>query len=84
MFGGGWDWVVGSNVITTMCFGSWLGYKFGLARIALFTPRLSDFGLIQAIHSIPTIQMSHYEYNEWLEKVEIGIHPPQPSSHSGF
>ena len=28
--------------------------------------------------------MCHYKYNERLEKVEIGIHPPQPSPHSGF
>ena len=28
--------------------------------------------------------MCHYKYDEWLEKVEIGIHPPQLSPHPGF
>ena len=44
-----------------------------------FTPRLSEFGLIQAIHISLTLPMSHYKYNEWLDKVEIGINCPQPS-----
>ena len=39
-----------------------------------FTPRLSDFGPIQAVRIIPTIQMSQYEYDEWLCEVEIWIH----------
>ena len=38
----------------------------------LFIPRLSEFGLIQAIHSISTLSISHYKYNEWFFKVEIG------------
>ena len=50
----------------------------------LFEPKLCGCWLIEAIHSIPTIPMCHYNYNEWLEKVDIGIHPPPPSSHSGF
>eukprot|EP00956_Cyclotella_meneghiniana_P021404 scaffold39024_cov72-Cyclotella_meneghiniana.AAC.7 len=28
--------------------------------------------------------MSYYEYNKWLDKVEIGIHYPQPLPHSDF
>ena len=50
----------------------------------LFAPRLSLYRLIQAIHSFPTLPMCHYKYNEWLEKVEIGIHPQQPTPHPGF
>ena len=37
-----------------------VGVKVGLACIPLFTSRLSVFGLIQAIHSTPTLPMSHY------------------------
>ena len=50
----------------------------------LFAPRLCVYWLIHAIHSIPTLPMYHYMYNEWLEKVEIGIHPPEPSPHPCF
>ena len=39
----------------------------------LFTQGLSEFGLIQAIHMGLTLPMSHHEYNEWLDKVEIGM-----------
>ena len=39
----------------------------------IFTPRLSMFGLIQAIHMSLTLPMSHHWYNEWLDKVEIGM-----------
>ena len=38
-----------------------------------FTPRWSMFGLIQEVHSISTLPTPHYKYDEWLEKVEIGI-----------
>ena len=48
-----------------------VGDKVGLACILLCTPRLSDYGLIQAIHSITTIPIYHYKYNEWLGKVVI-------------
>ena len=50
----------------------------------LLEPRLCVHWLIHAIHSIPTLPMCHYKYNEWLEKVEIGIHPPQLSLHPSF
>ena len=39
----------------------------------VFTPRWSMFGLIQEVHSISTLPTPHYKYNEWFEKVEIGI-----------
>ena len=52
-------------------FGVAVGAKVCLACIPLFIPRLSDYGLIQAVHSISTIPMSHHKYNEWLHKVEI-------------
>jgi len=45
-----------------------------LACIPHLTSRLSDFGLIQAIHSIPTLPMPHYMYNEWFCRVEIWVH----------
>ena len=57
---------------------SWLG------PYPLFTPRLSEFGLIWAIHSISTLSMSHCKYDEWFCRVEIWIHHPQPSPHPGF
>eukprot|EP00956_Cyclotella_meneghiniana_P043005 scaffold249383_cov79-Cyclotella_meneghiniana.AAC.2 len=40
---------------------SWLG-----GPCSLLTPRLSEFGLIWAIHSISTLPFSHHEYNEWF------------------
>ena len=61
-----------------------VGVKVGLACIPLFTPRLSVFGLIQNIYSIPTFPMSHYKYNKWLRKAEIWIHHVLPSPHHGF
>eukprot|EP00956_Cyclotella_meneghiniana_P022616 scaffold43037_cov48-Cyclotella_meneghiniana.AAC.1 len=36
------------------------------------TPRLcAVFGLVEEYHSISTLPTSHYEYNEWLENIEI-------------
>ena len=57
---------------------SWLG------PCPLFTPRLSEFGLIWAIHSISTLPFSHHKYNEWFCRAEIWIHHPQPTPHPGF
>ena len=57
---------------------SWLG------PCPLFTPRLSEFGLIPAIHSISTHPVSLHMYNECFYKPEIWIHSPQPSPHTGF
>ena len=52
--------------------------------IPLFTPGLSVFGLVQAIHSISTLPIYHHSYIKCLDMVEIGIHPPQPSPHPAF
>ena len=38
-----------------------------------FKPRWRVFGSIQEFHSISTLPVSHYKYNEWLQRVEIGI-----------
>ena len=65
-------------------FQPWEGTNSAWPIYLLFKPKLCLYWLIQAIHSIPTLPMCHYKYNEWLEKVEIGIHPPQPSPHSNF
>ena len=62
---------------------AWEGTNFGPSCL-LFEPRLCGCWLFQAIHSIPTLPMCHYKYNEWLEKVETGIHPPKLSPHPGF
>ena len=67
-------------MVTTTSFRVMGGEKDGLACAYLpVTPRLSEFGPIQAIHISLTLPMSHYMYNEWLDKVEIGINCPQPS-----
>ena len=55
-----------------------------LACIPLLTLRLSEFWLVQAIHSIMTLPFSHHKYNEWFCKVEIWIHHPQPTPHPYF
>ena len=55
-----------------------------LACTPLLTSRLSEFGLIWAIHSISTLPFSHHKYNEWFCKVEIWIHHPQPMPHPYF
>ena len=51
-----------------------------------FTPRSSVFVPIQALDSSSTLPISHYWYNEWLTKVEIGIQSlkwsPQPDFES--
>ena len=83
MVGEGGDWNSSSTTIPTSRLLSHRGWKFWYQG-PYFAPRLSVHWLIQAIHSIPTLPMCHYKYNERLEKVEIGIHPPQPSPHSGF
>eukprot|EP00956_Cyclotella_meneghiniana_P012478 scaffold17740_cov76-Cyclotella_meneghiniana.AAC.1 len=44
------------------------GVKFVFACIPLFTPRLSEFGLIWAIHNISTLPFSHHKYSEWFCK----------------
>ena len=54
------------------CFWFAGGDNFG-SRPLHFTPRWSIFRLIQEFHSSLTLPTSHYKYNEWLEKGEIGI-----------
>ena len=56
----------------TVTFGSW-AETISVEGPYCFTLRLCVFKLIQQFHSSLTLPMSHYKYNEWLEKVEIGI-----------
>ena len=37
----------------------------------LFVSRCSMIVMIQTIHSISTLPISHYKYNEWLDRVQI-------------
>eukprot|EP00956_Cyclotella_meneghiniana_P032384 scaffold88896_cov73-Cyclotella_meneghiniana.AAC.1 len=46
-----------------------------------FTPRLSVFVPVQAIHISLTLPMSHHMDDEWFDMVEIGYHYPKPSPH---
>ena len=48
------------------------GDNFGSSTLR-FTPRQSMFGLIREYQSISTLPTSHHKYDEWLEKVEIGV-----------
>ena len=57
--------------------------NFGM-RPLRFTPRWCMFGLIQEFHSISTLPPSHYKYNEWLEKIEIGMWALELSSQHIF
>ena len=84
MVGEGQDCYMGSKMDTTMWFFSSRWGQSWLGPCPLSTPRLHEFGLIRAIHSISTLPMSHCKYNEWLCKVEIWIHTPQPSPYPGF
>ena len=56
----------------TSAFESWVVTN-SCSSTLRFTPRWSMFGLIQEVHSISTLPTPHYKYNEWFEKVEIGI-----------
>ena len=68
----GWDWNSSSTTITTPWLLSCGWLQFWLQYPTYFIPRWSMFGLIQEFHSISTIPISHYKYNERLWKVEIG------------
>ena len=46
--------------------------------------RRSMFGLIKEFHTNLTLPTSHHKYNEWLEKVEIGIWALKWSSQHVF
>ena len=65
-------------MVTRTYYGVISGYKFGLlAHNHLSVPRV-----IQAIHISSTLLISYHKYVKWLDKVEIGIHPPQPSPYT--
>ena len=68
----------------TPTFELWVGRGFWLKCPTFHTKMEHVWILIQEVHSIPTLPTSHCKYNEWLEKVETGIHPQQPSPHPGF
>ena len=84
MVGGCWDWCVGSKMVMATWFSVTGGVKIGVTCFPLFTPRLIEFGLIWAIHSISTLLFSDHEHNEWFCKVKIWIHHPQPMPHPYF
>ena len=48
------------------------GENFGSGSLR-FTPSLSVYRLTQPFHISLTLPISHYKYNEWLYKVEIGV-----------
>ena len=50
----------------------------------LFTPKLGLFKFTQSFFSSLTRPTSHYKYNEWLYKIEIGIHYVYSSKHPDF
>ena len=86
MVGEGWDCCMSSKMVTTTCCQSrvWSKLAWLLVCFLLFTPRLSEFWLIGAIHSISTLPMSQCKYYEWFCNVEIWIHHPRPSPHPSF
>ena len=49
-----------------------------------FTAELWTIGQVDASHSSWTVPMSHFKYNEWWDKVEIGIHSLQWSPQAQF
>ena len=74
-----------SKMLTTTCFLVMSGYKFGLAHKTHFlhpdwvcTDWFRQFTASQPFQSF-TISISN-----WLDKVEIWIHGPQPSPHLEF
>eukprot|EP00956_Cyclotella_meneghiniana_P010671 scaffold14920_cov78-Cyclotella_meneghiniana.AAC.1 len=80
MVGEGGDW---NSSFTTVTTPRLLSHRWRLEFILNnrhHTPAFES----RPIHSIPSLPMCHYKYNEWLEKVEIRIHPQQPSPHPGF
>ena len=61
-------------MVTTTCFWVMSGTNVAIDPLQIFTQTLSVFGLIQSFHSSLTPSMCYHKYNEWLYKVEIGIH----------
>eukprot|EP00956_Cyclotella_meneghiniana_P040243 scaffold190449_cov43-Cyclotella_meneghiniana.AAC.2 len=54
-------------MVTTMCFLVTGGVKVLGVALLHFSHQDSEF------HSISTFSTSHYKYDEWLEKVVIGV-----------
>ena len=67
-----WDLNSSSTTITT----PWL-LSCGWWRLCLqyptFHTKILIYKLIQPFHSISTLPIYHHKYEEWLEKIEIGI-----------
>ena len=67
------------NVLLSHGWGkskNWLGLYY-----TFHTAWLSDFGLIQSIHCIPTFPISYHYYRKWLDEVEVWVHQVLPSSN---
>ena len=60
------------------------GYKFGLAQTHFSHPDWVCTDWFRQFTASQPFQSFHHEYVEWLDMVEIGIHPPQPSPHPNF
>ena len=68
------EFIIHNHHHTLMDLESWVTTT--LAPVPHFShqdARWSMFGLILQFHSISTLPNSHYNYNEWLGKVEIGM-----------
>ena len=68
----GWDWNSSPPTISKLQFSSRGWWNFWL-RSLRFTPSLNVYRLNQPFHISLTLPISHYKYNEWLDKVEIGV-----------
>eukprot|EP00956_Cyclotella_meneghiniana_P025672 scaffold54029_cov59-Cyclotella_meneghiniana.AAC.1 len=67
-----------------LVFKSWVG-KFSAYEVSPhFIAVLCMFGPVDASHSSWTVPMSYFKYNEWFDKVEMGIHSLQWSPQAGF
>ena len=76
----GCDWNLVYESSLHRSFESWLWVNL----YPHFPPRLSVFSLIHDIRISSTLLISHCKYIKGLDKVEIGIHLPQPSPHPHF
>ena len=76
----GWDLNLIYNWSLHHTIESWLRVVLS----PLFTPTVSVYWLIQAIHISSTLPIFDHWYTKWLGKIKNGIHPPQPSQHSDF
>ena len=71
-------------MVATTCFLVLSGYKFGLAQTHFSHPDWVCTDWFRQFTASQPFQSFHHEYVEWLDMVEIGIHPPQPSPHPNF